>query len=157
MSESLVKFVAERCGLPGALGKKRQRHPRIDGYTQGVPVGCRPPDPLRLPPEAQFVAQPDRDRVRDHPPEAPAGRKLHVGDGPGIAVAGIHGLLQRHDGPPLRLDLPRALMMKPKLLILDEPTLGLAPVILEQLSKALERLRTTTTISVLRSEEHTSE
>jgi hypothetical protein len=107
MSESLVKFVAERCGLPGALGKKRQRHPRIDGYTQGVPVGCRPPDPLRLPPEAQFVAQPDRDRVRDHPPEAPAGRKLHVGDGPGIAVAGIHGLLQRHDGPPLRLDLHR--------------------------------------------------
>jgi ABC-type branched-subunit amino acid transport system ATPase component len=33
----------------------------------------------------------------------------------------------------------RALMMKPRLLILDEPTLGLAPVILEQLSKALER------------------
>jgi ABC-type branched-subunit amino acid transport system ATPase component len=29
---------------------------------------------------------------------------------------------------------------EPKLLILDEPTLGLGPVILEQISKALERL-----------------
>src|SRR5262249_21267582 len=35
----------------------------------------------------------------------------------------------------------RALMMQPKLLILDEPTLGLAPVILEQLSEALEKVR----------------
>jgi len=37
------------------------------------------------------------------------------------------------------LTIARALMMKPRLLMLDEPTLGLAPVILEQISKALER------------------
>jgi len=79
MSESLVKFVAERCRLPDALGKKRRRHPRINGYTQGVPVGRHPPNPFRLSPEAQLVAQPDRDHLRDHPPEAPAGRELHVG------------------------------------------------------------------------------
>jgi branched-chain amino acid transport system ATP-binding protein len=47
-----------------------------------------------------------------------------------------------------------ALMMKPKLLILDEPTLGLAPVILEQLSKTLERLRQTTAITVLLGEQN---
>ena len=45
-------------------------------------------------------------------------------------------------GEQQMLAIARALMMQPKLLILDEPTLGLAPVILEQLSKALERLRT---------------
>jgi transposase len=59
MSESLVKFVAARCDLPDALGKKRQRHPRIDGHTQGVPVGRRPPNPLRLPAETQFMAEPN--------------------------------------------------------------------------------------------------
>ena len=41
-----------------------------------------------------------------------------------------------------------------EILILDEPTLGLAPVILEQLSKALERLRQTTPITVLLGEQN---
>src|SRR5262249_24168296 len=44
-------------------------------------------------------------------------------------------------GEQQMLIIGRALMMQPKLLILDEPTLGLAPVILGQLSKAIERLR----------------
>ena len=74
--------------------KKYQRHPRIDGHTQGIPVGYQPPNPLRLLTEAQFVAQPDRDRVRDHPQKAVAGRKLHIGSGLGIAVARIYRLLQ---------------------------------------------------------------
>ena len=57
-------------------------------------------------------------------------------------------------GEQQMLAIARALMMQPKLLILDEPTLGLAPVILEQLSKALERLRTTTPITVLLGEQN---
>jgi len=47
-----------------------------------------------------------------------------------------------------------ALMMQPRLLVLDESTLGLAPVILEQLSHALETLRTTTPITVLLDEQN---
>ncbi len=57
-------------------------------------------------------------------------------------------------GEQQMLAIARALMMKPRLLILDEPTLGLAPVILEQLSKALEVLRTTTPITVLLGEQN---
>ncbi len=57
-------------------------------------------------------------------------------------------------GEQQMLTIARALMMKPKLLILDEPTLGLAPVILEQISKALERLRQTTAITVLLGEQN---
>jgi branched-chain amino acid transport system ATP-binding protein len=57
-------------------------------------------------------------------------------------------------GEQQMLAIARALMMKPRLLILDEPTLGLAPVILETLSQALEKLRTTTTISVLLGEQN---
>jgi branched-chain amino acid transport system ATP-binding protein len=57
-------------------------------------------------------------------------------------------------GEQQMLTIARALMMKPKLLILDEPTLGLAPVILEQISKALERLRQTTPITVLLGEQN---
>ncbi len=52
------------------------------------------------------------------------------------------------------LTIARALMMRPDLLILDEPTLGLAPVIMEQISKALERLRQTTDITVLLGEQN---
>jgi ABC-type branched-subunit amino acid transport system ATPase component len=57
-------------------------------------------------------------------------------------------------GEQQMLAIARALMMKPKLLILDEPTLGLAPVILEQLSNALGRLRDTTPITVLLGEQN---
>jgi len=57
-------------------------------------------------------------------------------------------------GEQQMLAIARALMMQPRLLILDEPTLGLAPVILEQLSKALEQLRQTTSITVLLGEQN---
>jgi branched-chain amino acid transport system ATP-binding protein len=57
-------------------------------------------------------------------------------------------------GEQQMLAIARALMMRPRLLILDEPTLGLAPVILEQLSKALARLHTTTEITVLLGEQN---
>src|SRR3978361_735302 len=43
---------------------------------------------------------------------------------------------------------------RPKSLHLAEPTLGLAPVILELLSKALEKLRQTTPITVLLGEQN---
>ena len=45
-------------------------------------------------------------------------------------------------------------MCEPRLLLLDEPTLGLAPVILEHLSKALERLRQSTELTVLLAEQN---
>jgi branched-chain amino acid transport system ATP-binding protein len=57
-------------------------------------------------------------------------------------------------GEQQMLAIARALMMRPRLLILDEPTLGLAPVILEQLSKALTRLHSTTEITVLLGEQN---
>ena len=57
-------------------------------------------------------------------------------------------------GEQQMLAIARALMMQPKLLILDEPTLGLAPVILEQLSKALERMSQSTDITVLLGEQN---
>ncbi len=57
-------------------------------------------------------------------------------------------------GEQQMLAIARALMMKPKLLILDEPTLGLAPVILETLSRALDRLRKTTKITLLLGEQN---
>jgi len=57
-------------------------------------------------------------------------------------------------GEQQMLAIARSLMMRPRLLILDEPTLGLAPVILEQISKALEQLRQSTAISVLLGEQN---
>jgi branched-chain amino acid transport system ATP-binding protein len=57
-------------------------------------------------------------------------------------------------GEQQMLAIARALMMEPRLLILDEPTLGLAPVILETLSNALHRLRGTTRLTVLLGEQN---
>jgi len=57
-------------------------------------------------------------------------------------------------GEQQMLAIARSLMMQPKLLILDEPTLGLAPVILEQISNALAQLRSTTSITVLLGEQN---
>jgi branched-chain amino acid transport system ATP-binding protein len=56
-------------------------------------------------------------------------------------------------GEQQMLAIARALMTNPRLLILDEPTLGLAPIVLEQLSKALEALRQSTEITVLLGEQ----
>jgi branched-chain amino acid transport system ATP-binding protein len=57
-------------------------------------------------------------------------------------------------GEQQMLTIARALMLKPDLLILDEPTLGLAPLVMEQISKALERLREATEITVLLGEQN---
>ena len=57
-------------------------------------------------------------------------------------------------GEQQMLALGRALMMQPKLLILDEPTLGLAPVILGQMSKAIERLRDERSLTLLLAEQN---
>lgn len=57
-------------------------------------------------------------------------------------------------GEQQMLAIARALMMQPALLMLDEPTLGLAPVILQQLSRALEKLRKTASMTILLGEQN---
>src|SRR5258708_2827224 len=88
-------------------GKKRSRHPAIDDNASRVPLEHHPPDPLRLPAQTQFVAQPNRNLFRHHTPKMPARRQLYLGGRPRISTQTVHHLLQHDDGPSLRLDLHR--------------------------------------------------
>ena len=57
-------------------------------------------------------------------------------------------------GEQQMLAIARALMMRPRLLVLDEPTLGLAPVVIEHISRAMEVLRQDTGMTVLLGEQN---
>src|SRR5271170_4910736 len=98
-------------GLPNSVAsrilweKKRLRHPAIDEDATRVPLGHQPPDSLRLPPQTQFMAQPDRDLFRHSPEKMPAWRQLHLGARPRVPTPSVHYVRQHDDGPPVPLDL----------------------------------------------------
>ncbi|MFC4544322.1 ABC transporter ATP-binding protein [Halosolutus amylolyticus] len=59
-------------------------------------------------------------------------------------------------GEQQMLAVGRALMSDPDLLMLDEPTLGLAPVIIEDIGDALETLRETEDLTILLAEQNST-
>jgi uncharacterized protein (UPF0261 family)/ABC-type multidrug transport system ATPase subunit len=68
---------------------------------------------------------------------------------PRLAERKRNGGAQLSGGEQQMLAISRALLANPKLLIMDEPTEGLAPVIVEQVSEMLRRLADEGEISVL--------
>ena len=60
-------------------------------------------------------------------------------------------------GEQQMLAIGRALMSKPKLLMLDEPSLGLAPNLVEEVFEALRKLRKRMRVSILLVEQHVHE
>lgn len=68
---------------------------------------------------------------------------------PRLAERRGHGGAQLSGGEQQMLAIGRALLLDPKLLVMDEPTEGLAPVIVEQVAQALRDLATEGRIAVL--------
>ena len=68
---------------------------------------------------------------------------------PRLAERRGHGGAQLSGGEQQMLAIGRALLLNPKLLVMDEPTEGLAPVIVEQVAKSLRDLAAEGKIAVL--------
>ena len=68
---------------------------------------------------------------------------------PPLAERRHHGGAQLSGGEQQMLAIARALLLNPRLLVMDEPTEGLAPVIVEQLTETLKSLSGDGEISVL--------
>jgi uncharacterized protein (UPF0261 family)/ABC-type branched-subunit amino acid transport system ATPase component len=68
---------------------------------------------------------------------------------PALAERRNHGGGQLSGGEQQMLAIARALMSNPKLLVMDEPTEGLAPVVVDQLAAVLRRLARDEGIAVL--------
>ena len=68
---------------------------------------------------------------------------------PRLAERRGHGGAQLSGGEQQMLAIGRALLLKPKLLVMDEPTEGLAPMIVEQVAQALRDLAGEGRIAVL--------
>jgi uncharacterized protein (UPF0261 family)/ABC-type branched-subunit amino acid transport system ATPase component len=68
---------------------------------------------------------------------------------PRLAERKGHGGAQLSGGEQQMLAIGRALLLQPKLLVMDEPTEGLAPVIVEQVEAALRQLAHEGSIAVL--------
>lgn len=60
-------------------------------------------------------------------------------------------------GEQQMLSIGRALMSKPKLLLLDEPSLGLAPLVIKQIFAAIRRLNQETGLTVLLVEQNANQ
>jgi uncharacterized protein (UPF0261 family)/ABC-type branched-subunit amino acid transport system ATPase component len=68
---------------------------------------------------------------------------------PRLAERKGHGGAQLSGGEQQMLAIGRALLLEPRLLVMDEPTEGLAPLIVEQVTQSLRRLAGESEISVL--------
>ena len=152
--------------LNSILGFVRPTSGSIRLEWDGESIDLAPPAARRREPRPRVrargtPARPQPDRRGESAPAGGGRRRSHFADNLALAFETFPILAERRrqlastlsGGQQQMLALARALMISPKVMIIDEPSVGLAPIVVDQMIAAIKNLQQSRHMTILMAEQ----